>query len=533
MKRPSRRDDDEAGEGGGKRRGRRSRREREREQREALARARRERTRKARGGLAEKAKGEDGVGGPDDAGEAAGADDGKRGGAATGRGAAAAPRAPVERPAKAGSEPKAKAADDAEGDTKATTAAGRKEKAKATADRKSRVDAKAEKKLKARADAKAKAAAERKEKAEAERKEKAEAKARTKAGRKARPKDKPQPKTTRGDAAKAGPGARGRRPAAAEGGRRRTLAEPGGRRTGGEGEEKPSRRRAGGTGDGTKRRRSERRSRRGGGRRVGANAKRAGKGALVALKRGATETWSRARRTLPKLGSAAFGLIVGAFAIFFTGLGYALRALIAVYLRVAPPVSAALRLARRALDATSRLLTPARALAVVVAVAALLLALSQFADYRNISIGNDAYAEGLQTVAPAPVRETATTGSAHSYMMVPLVAIALILLGAALTGRWRLCRLIALIGVVAIAVGLIHDRPTGLDIGDAGLAYTGVKATLLGGFYAQLFSGLLLALSALLLGRELKLAGAAHPARASRAWRRLHRRDPRAEGARA
>ncbi len=183
--------------------------------------------------------------------------------------------------------------------------------------------------------------------------------------------------------------------------------------------------------------------------------------------------------------------------------------------------------------AVSRQVTPVRVLALVVAAAAVLLALSQYADYRNISIGNDAYAEGVQTVAPPPVRETAETGSAHSYLMIPLAALSLVLLGAAMTGRWRLCRLIALAGLVAIAVGLIHDRPTGLDTGDLGLAYTGVKATLLGGFYAQLFSGLLLTLSSLLLGRELRLAGARRPARASRARRKLLRRSPRVEGARA
>lgn len=265
-------------------------------------------------------------------------------------------------------------------------------------------------------------------------------------------------------------------------------------------------------------------------------AKRAGAGALTALKQGASETRKRAGKAAPAVGRGASGLVVSAFALFFVGFAFVLNLLIAVYRFVAGPVRTALRTARRVLEAVSRQVTPVRVLALVVLGAAILLALSQFADYRNISIGNDAYADGIQTVAPAPVRETAETGSAHSYLMIPLAAISLILLGAALTGRWRLCRLIALIGVVAIGVGLIHDRPTGLDTGEQAVVYTGVKATLLGGFYAQLFSGLLLTLSSLLLGRELRLAGARRPARASnasRSRRKLLRRDSPVEGARA
>ena len=267
-------------------------------------------------------------------------------------------------------------------------------------------------------------------------------------------------------------------------------------------------------------------------------ASRTGKSALVAFKQGAAETGKRAHAAAPKAGNAVIGLVVGAFAIFFAGLGYVLRFLIAVYLLLAPPIRAALRFARRVIEAISRQVTPVRVLALVVAGAAVLLALSQFAVYRDISIGNDAYADGIQTVAPAPVRETADTGSAHSYLMVPLAAVSLIVLGAAMTGRWRLCRLIALAGVVAIAVGLLHDRPTGLDPGQEAELYTGVKATLLGGFYAQLFSGLLLTLSSLLLGRELRLAGAqrkrpARASRGSRVRRRLLRRNPGVEGARA
>ena len=265
-------------------------------------------------------------------------------------------------------------------------------------------------------------------------------------------------------------------------------------------------------------------------------AKRLRTGAVAALKQGATETRTRARKATPGVAKGALALLATVFGYFFAGLGILLGLLIAVYRFAAGPLRNALQLGHRGMRALSRAVTPVRVLALVVAGALVLLALSQFADYRTISIGNDAYSDGIQTVAPAPVRETADTGSAHSYLPLPLAGVSLLILALALRGRWRLCRLIALAGIAVIAVGLIHDRPTGLDPGEEAVAFTGVKATLVGGFYAQLFAGLLLTLSALLLGRELKLAHARGPARASRsskARRRLQRRNQPVEGARA
>ncbi len=178
---------------------------------------------------------------------------------------------------------------------------------------------------------------------------------------------------------------------------------------------------------------------------------------------------------------------------------------------------------RRWTDAASRIATPTRVLALVVAGAAILLALSQYADYRSISIGNDAYS-GVQTVAPAPETARLPTGDAHSYVFVPIGIVCLLLLGGALTGRWRLCRLISLAGVAAIVVAIVVDRPAGLDTGDTALAFEGVKATLLGGFYAQIAAGVLLIGSSSLLGRELRLAGATERAKPDRGRKRRERR---------
>jgi hypothetical protein len=269
----------------------------------------------------------------------------------------------------------------------------------------------------------------------------------------------------------------------------------------------------------------------------GGGAKRLGAGLVPAARRGAKVARARALVLAPRIGQDLLRGLLVLFGIFFAVLAFVLNVAIAIWRIADGPVRALVGRLSRWTNAASRALTPKRVLALVVAGAIVLLALSQFADYRNISIGNDAYSGGIQTVAPAPVKETDATGTAHSYAMVPLAAVSLLLLGAAMTGRWRLCRLIALAGIAAIAVGLLHDRPTGLDPGERAVAYEGVKATLLGGFYAQLASGLLLTVSSLLLGRELRLAGATTPARSrrtSRAPRRLRlRRRAGVEGASA
>jgi len=254
-----------------------------------------------------------------------------------------------------------------------------------------------------------------------------------------------------------------------------------------------------------------------------------------ALKQGATETRSRSKGVPSRLGTQVLAVAGRLFAIFFDVLGIVIVIVAAVAFRVAKPVAAGLRILKRIVESASRMVTPVRALTVVVAGAAVLLALSQFADYRGVSIGTDNYAD-VATIAPAPERERSETGSAHGYMMVPVALICLGLLVAAVRGRrWQLCRLIALGGAVAIAVALIIDRPAGLDPGELDVVYVGVKANLLGGFYAQLFAGMLLVASSLLLSREIRLAGDAAPARKDRR-ETSSRRAPRAtkaQGARA
>jgi hypothetical protein len=243
-------------------------------------------------------------------------------------------------------------------------------------------------------------------------------------------------------------------------------------------------------------------------------------------------------KTAPRAGQLLLRAAVAFFSAFFAALGMLLNLAGAGWRFVRGPLRAAIIRLDRATRTASRAVTPARALAVVAAGALVLLALSQFADYRTISIGNDSYAPGIQTVAPAPVAETDATGSAHSYLMVPLAIAGLVLLAAALTGRRRLCGAIALIGLAAVLVALLHDRPAGLDTGDRPLEYEGVKATLVGGFYAQIAAGLALIVSSLLLGRELRLASPAgsprkRPSAEPSRLRLRRRRRPRVQGARA
>ncbi len=255
---------------------------------------------------------------------------------------------------------------------------------------------------------------------------------------------------------------------------------------------------------------------------------------LAAAGRIAADVRSWLAATAPRVGGMALRLLVALFAAFFAAVALALNLGIAAWRFARGALRAALEGLDRLSRAASRAVTPTRAVAAVAAGALILLALSQFADYRSISIGNDSYAPGIQTVAPAPVTETDATGSAHAYAMVPLAAIGMLLLAGALGGRRRLCAALALIGLVAVLVALLIDRPEGLDAGDRPLAYEGVKATLVGGFYAEIAAGLLLMASALLLGRELRsaAAGSSQPSRRRWAPPRLRRRA-RVEGARA
>jgi len=171
-----------------------------------------------------------------------------------------------------------------------------------------------------------------------------------------------------------------------------------------------------------------------------------------------------------------------------------------IWRTVRPRALAALRLARRALAYAERAVTPKRAVAVVVIATAVVLAISQFVDYRGVKIGAPAYA-GVEPVAPAPQTDRATTGSVHGYAMVPVAVIVIAAVILALRGRWKLARVIPLLGLLAIAVSLLLDARKGLEEGEAGIAYQGATAVLIEGFWLQLVSAAILVVAGLLLTR--------------------------------
>lgn len=126
-------------------------------------------------------------------------------------------------------------------------------------------------------------------------------------------------------------------------------------------------------------------------------------------------------------------------------------------------------------------MAPAAVLALVCAFAGATLVASQFAEYSTVDV--------------LTVRKgTRATGSAHAYVLVPIGAIAIFVASQAVgDARWRLGRLLAVLGGVAVVVSLAIDLPQGLDPGDLGQRYAEASAALAGGFWVQLTSGITLA----------------------------------------
>jgi len=221
----------------------------------------------------------------------------------------------------------------------------------------------------------------------------------------------------------------------------------------------------------------------------------------------------RARRAALRLGAALRRGLAWSVAWLLRLAGQIERGVIAV-------VTAIRRAGRRALELAERIATPERVLVVVTAAAAACLVASQFVTYRGVEVGQPQYAQ-VSTIAPPPQTDRVDAGAAHAYVLIPLAAIAAGLAIAALvTRRWRLGRLVALIGLLGIAVSLAIDLPKGLDAGTAGVAFAGARATLTEGFYAQLSACSVLALGGWLLGASLR----PHTRASARRHRRRGRR---------
>lgn len=209
-----------------------------------------------------------------------------------------------------------------------------------------------------------------------------------------------------------------------------------------------------------------------------------------------------ARRVVVELYGITRELLRIPVALFMRAAELAGALVLAAWLRAWPVVLALWRLGRRTLAIAEVQVTPARVTLAVVALTALALAASQFADYRQVTIGSNAYS-GVEGVASAPQVDTASTGSAHAWLGLPLAGVAALVVAGCATGRPRLAALLVPVGLAAVALSVFVDRPKGLDEGDAAIAYDGASAALLGGFWAQLVSGAVLVLLAPILARAL------------------------------
>lgn len=175
------------------------------------------------------------------------------------------------------------------------------------------------------------------------------------------------------------------------------------------------------------------------------------------------------------------------------------------------------RLARRAVAAAGRLalavdkvVTPHRALMLVAAIAAVVLGISQFKSLGTIEIGQPGYA-GIEDLVRAPTTDETTAAGAHTRVLVPiagvaLVAVAVIAIGGAGSAgarfaRWRrlAAMTLTMIGLLTLVVALLIDLPQATDTTEAALAYAGVSARLLSGFWLELAAGTALTVTGLAL----------------------------------
>jgi hypothetical protein len=189
--------------------------------------------------------------------------------------------------------------------------------------------------------------------------------------------------------------------------------------------------------------------------------------------------------------------------------------------------------AQRAATRVSAVLTPQRAICLTILASAGFLIAAQFVDYRAVEIGQAGYA-GLPA-ASAPTVGAETAGQAHAYLLVPVALLAGVLSLVALRNERRggLGRIVFVLGLLSLTVVLLVDLPAGLDAGAETSRFSGAKAVLYDGFYAQIASAAGLMLGGLLLIRARKpsLARTQGGRRSTRTWFvRKQGGRPRTEG---
>jgi hypothetical protein len=189
--------------------------------------------------------------------------------------------------------------------------------------------------------------------------------------------------------------------------------------------------------------------------------------------------------------------------------------------------------AAKAATVAATVLTPRRAIGLVLAASGALLVISQFIDYHGVQIGEQVDLPGGIKSAPPPTVDLQTAGHAHSYVLVPVGGIA-VALGLVLIWRGgRAARMAALGAIVAgaasAAVILLIDLPHGLDVGTLSSRFASASAVLEKGFSAELAAAGAMLLSGLLyIARpcliRINLSGRAASARRRRPRRRASSR---------
>jgi len=223
----------------------------------------------------------------------------------------------------------------------------------------------------------------------------------------------------------------------------------------------------------------------------------------------------RALAFLAGLVPVLFGLIGSAFGSLVEALGLVgdrLLGLLAAFRRLVADQLARLG---RVVGRLDRILTPTRAAALVCLVGCVALGISQFTDFRAIEIGRPDYG-GVLDLTGAPRVDVLTPFQVHSVLILILAVVAAIgTIASLVTGRGRPASLTVAAGLATVIITLVADLPRGLDLGDAGTAYAGAVAVLLGGFWLQLAGGVVLLVGGLVLWTVGRGPGAA-PVRAGR-----------------
>ena len=227
-------------------------------------------------------------------------------------------------------------------------------------------------------------------------------------------------------------------------------------------------------------------------------------GLRSASRSGARATRSGAEATVRQASPGVRRLLGAVGALLGALLAWVLRLAGLVERVVLAVIDTALGAGERLVSFGERELTPQRVLVFVIAVCGGLLIYSQFVAYRGVEVGQPDYTS-VSTIAPAPQTDRVDAGAAHAYVLIPVAVLAVgIALAALATGRWKLGRLVALLGLAGIAVSLAIDLPKGLHEGTAGAAFAGAHATLTEGFYAEVFASAALVLCGLTLAAQLR-----------------------------